>query len=108
MSGSKSPSYGEPKAKETTASTGTRPAASNAMRPASVADSSTDMCTFFWEYVSDADTVSESPSTPASMASSAPFRLGTKAQYVTPGTRSSVRSTSAAPAMEGTERGETN
>src|SRR5262245_24184061 len=71
-------------------------------------DSSTDMCTLRWLYASDADTVSVSASTPASVASSAPFTLGTSATWRTAGDRGSAAMTSAAPAMAGTALGETN
>src|SRR4051794_26760409 len=103
-----SPSYGEPNAHETTASTGSPPSTSLVMAATASTDSSVDIWTFFWLYVSDADTVTVSPPTPASIASSAPRRFGTSAQIRVPGGGSMAASTSAAPAIDGTARGDTN
>ncbi len=63
-----------------TASTGTAPSARATMRPASATDSATDMPTFFSEYPSEAETVTDRPSTAADRARSAPRTLGTRAQ----------------------------
>src|SRR4051812_33268833 len=102
-----SPSYGEPNAHDTTASTGTAPASSQ-ISPTCARDSSTVMCTFFSLYVGDAEIVTVISSTSASSAIDAPFTLGTRAVKVTPGRRSRAATTSAAPAIDGTALGDTN
>src|SRR5437763_14254662 len=85
---------------------GTSPTAS-AMAVTWATDSSIDIRTFRRLYSGEADTVTDSPSTPASMASCAPRRLGTSATYDTSGRPCTPAITSAAPAIAGTAEGDT-
>ena len=103
-----SPSNGQPNEVAIAPSTGI-PAASairiTSSKPAS--DSSTERLTFFWLWVSDAETNTRISSTPASAARSAPLAFGTSAANLVPFERSRPCRTAAASASCGTARGET-
>ena len=108
-SGATSPSYGQPNAVDTMASTGTSaPCASSTSSRAPTSDSATLRRTFFRLWVSLADTTSSSSSAFAASASSAPFGFGTSAVYTTPGRRLMRAITSSEPAMGGIASARTN
>ncbi len=70
-------------------------------------DSATVRLTFFLLWVSDTDMKVATAPRPASRARSRPTRFGTRAQKVTPSAEGRRRTTSAASASWGIQRGRT-